>query len=195
MFPGSSITTGFGWDKMTFPKAPRIHHAIDRAGKGNIFCPIDAGRVKWLDEDSNGCSVLRLIGDGIEIRMLHFIKDEVNPAVMDAVANKSALAISTVIGPAGNKGQSVSTVKGGSGRHLHYQTMLEPGVHDRFLASVRADWDVDNTKVFTAQYGKLFTAEVKKRGIWWMNDYVIFKHDAISASEKYVIDSTVFFNL
>jgi len=89
-FPDSTITTPFGWDAETFPDAPRIHHAIDRAGPGVIRLPFDAERLEWAGADANGCSVLRAFAlDGaLELRMLHFIREHHGPDLAVSVAEQ-----------------------------------------------------------------------------------------------------------
>jgi hypothetical protein len=49
-FPLSVVTTRFGWDEDTFPGSPRIHPAIDRAGKEIVSVPVDAESSQWIPQ-------------------------------------------------------------------------------------------------------------------------------------------------
>ena len=117
-FPGSVVTTPFGWDDRTFPGRPRIHPAVDRAGKGIVHSPIAATRVIWIDNDAEECSVLRLLFVGGEIRLLHFIRSELDSGALAAGIAGASLDLGAPLGPTGNHGLSVSK-SGGDGRHVH----------------------------------------------------------------------------
>jgi len=193
-FPKSTVTTKFGWDDKTYPRSPRIHHAVDRAGPGVVSVPIDVDRVKWVDEDGLGCSVLRLQGNGFELRCLHFIKTELNATLVDAIKNYLSVKSGVVIGPAGNKGLSVAS-KGGTGRHVHYQLLLEPGAYDDQLDAIHPGWLDNKIPEYTAKYGKKFTIEIAYRGILWMNEVAMEKYDPWFGKRLYCVDPLTLYGL
>jgi hypothetical protein len=189
-FPGSSITTPFGWDAETFPDAPRIHHAIDRAGPGVIRLPFDAERIEWIGADANGCSVLRAFAlDGaLELRMLHFIRDELKPEILrSAVVGRGAPA-GIELGPAGNKGLSVSTTRG-DGRHLHYQLMLRPGAFDAELDQLTPAWSTNQREALAKRWGIAFLRECVTRKITWINGIALERMDPWTGRKRIIIDS------
>jgi hypothetical protein len=187
-FPGSSITTRFGWD--LDPPGPRIHHAVDRAGPGIVCLPFAAERVEWTDEDANGCSVLRVFADGdaLELRLLHFIKAELSPGILAAVAAKQGLPSGQPIGPTGNKGLSVSTI-GGDGRHVHYQLMLKPGIYDEELNHIAPAWAIDRRDALSAKYGPVFVRECASRRVTWINERALQRADPWTGRQRIIIDS------
>ncbi|HOX30895.1 MAG TPA: hypothetical protein PLB91_01115 [Spirochaetales bacterium] len=175
--PGSQVTTGFGWDPYTFPSRPRIHTAIDRAGPGVVRCPLEAERSVWIDDDAEGCSVLRLFFSGGELRLLHFIRGELDSGALAAGLSGAGLALGDPIGPAGNHGLSVKA-KGGTGRHVHCSLVLEPGQYDGDLeARIGSIWHNDYSTDYRARYGQPFVAQAKQRGIKWMNAHIIARFD------------------
>jgi hypothetical protein len=187
-FPGSTITTRFGWD--LDPPGPRIHHAIDRAGKGIVCLPFAAERMEWVDEDANGCSVLRAFADGgaFELRLLHFIKAELSPGILAAVQARQGLPSGQPIGPAGNKGLSVSLF-GGDGRHVHYQLMLKPGIYDQELEHILPGWSIDRRDELARRYGPAFVRECATRGITWINEQALERADPWTGRQRIIIDS------
>jgi hypothetical protein len=175
--PGSQIAVGFGWDPCTFKNRPRIHTAIDRAGMGIVRSPIAAEKTAWIDNDAEYCSVFRLFFAGGELRMLHFIRGELDSGALAAALVGAGLEIGAPIGPTGNHGLSVSS-NGGNGRHVHYSIILEPGVYnDDLEARLGASWNSDYSANFRAKYGPAFIDQVKQRCITWMNTKVIARHD------------------
>jgi hypothetical protein len=175
--PGSAVTTGFGWDPFTFPARPRIHPAIDRAGKGVVRAPIAADRTAWIDNDAEFCSVFRIFFLGGELRMLHFIRDELDSGALASALAGAGLEIGSPIGPTGNHGLSVSSGKG-DGRHVHYSLIFEPGVYNEDLEErLGSSWNADYSSSFGSKYGPAYIAEAKKRGITWANTKVIARHD------------------
>jgi hypothetical protein len=195
-FPKSVITTPFGWDAETFPSAPRLHHAVDRAGKGSVFSPVKAEKVIWIDSDSQGNSVLRLIFLGGEVRILHFLRDELDSLILASAISNAGIDAGTRIGPAGNKGISISS-SGGDGRHIHYSLILSPGAYDDQLAQLAGPgWNSDRSSDFRAKYGKAFIQEAAIRGVRWMNQYVIAKADPYYVGRiRFVVDSVKLFGL
>jgi hypothetical protein len=192
-FPGSIVTTPFGWDATSFPGRPRIHPAVDRAGKGIVRSPLAAKKAVWIDNDAEGCSVLRLFFDGGELRLLHFIREELDSGALAAGIAGAPLELGAPIGPAGNHGLSVST-KGGDGRHVHCSLILEPKVYDSVLAArIGSIWASDYSKDYRAQYGAAFSAQAAQRGIEWMNAYIIARHDPYySGSIRYFVNPVIF---
>jgi hypothetical protein len=173
----SQVTTGFGWDPYTFKNRPRIHPAIDRAGRGIVRSPLKARRAIWIDDDAEGCSVLRLLFEGGELRLLHFIRGELDSGALAAAIAGAGLEIGSPLAPTGNHGLSVSSGKG-DGRHVHYSLVLEPGAYDDdLLARIGQIWNSDYTSTYRARYGQSFIVDAAKRGITWMNAHVIARHD------------------
>lgn len=187
-FPGSTITTRFGWDRD--PPGPRIHHAVDRAGPGVVRLPFDAERIEWVDADANGCSVLRAFADGgaLELRMLHFLREELDPAVREAANSSGGLGAGQVIGPAGNKGMSISG-NGGDGRHVHYQLMLKPRIYDGELEHLAPLWSVDRKDELARRYGPTFLRECAARGIAWINEQALERSDPWTGRQRIIIDT------
>jgi hypothetical protein len=188
-YPGSSITTRFGWDPD--PPGPRIHHAVDRAGSAAIVClPFAAERVEWIDEDANGCSVLRAFCDDstLELRMLHFLRAELSPGILEAVAKGRPTLTGQPIGPAGNKGLAVSK-HGGDGRHVHYQLMLVPGAYDAELDTLAPTWSVDRRKELAARYGPAFLRDCVAREVAWINERALCRRDPWTGRLRIIIDS------
>ena len=195
-YPESVITTRFGWDATTFPGAPRIHHAVDRAGPGIVRIPFDADRVEWHDADAQGNSVLRAFADGgaMELRMLHFLPGELSAELRESIKHAREVPRGTPIGPVGNKGIAVAAA-GGTGRHVHYSLMLMPGFYDDQLDEVAPGWRLDRTAEFSRLYGSHFVVERTRRAIRWMNDKVICKGDPWTNAERLVVDSATIFGL
>lgn len=176
-FPHSTITTGFGWDPYTYPGHPRIHTAVDRAGKGIVHTPIAAEKTAWLDNDAEGCSVFRLFFDGGEFRMLHFLRGELDSGALAAALAGAPLGQGAPIGPTGNHGLSVSK-SGGDGRHVHYSLILEPGAYDEDLKTLAgAGWNSDHSADYRSRLGPAFIAQAAQRGIRWMNAFIIARAD------------------
>jgi hypothetical protein len=176
-FPGSQVTTAFGWDPYTFRNRPRIHPAIDRAGKGLVHSPLKAERSAWIDNDAEGCSVLRLFFEGGELRLLHFIRGELDSGALAAAITGAGLEAGAPIGPTGNHGLSVAAGSG-DGRHVHYSLVLEPGVYDDDLATkIGSIWNSDYSSSYRDRYKQPFIDEVRARGITWMNAHIIARHD------------------
>jgi hypothetical protein len=174
-FPGSTVTTRFGWD--TDPPGPRIHHAIDRAGSGIVHSPIAASSSAWIDNDAQACSVIRLIIDGGELRLLHFIRSELVEDTLQDLLKGASIEAGQPLGPTGNHGLSIPS-KGGTGRHVHYSLVLKPGAYDKDLADHfgpgwKNDWSAD----YRAKYGRAYIEEAAKRGVRWANDSIIAKAD------------------
>jgi hypothetical protein len=192
-FPGSTVTTRFGWDEYTFPGRPRIHPAIDRAGRGTISVPVDAASSQWIRADSQGCSVLRLFFRGGELRMLHFNQAELSNGALAKALVGAPIAKGEKIGPAGNTGLSVSK-SGGDGRHLHLSLVLEPGTYDDQLCRVIGDgWNVDRAVSWRDRYGRPFIDECSRRSITWMNQHVIARYDPYyNGRMRYYIDPLIF---
>jgi hypothetical protein len=192
-FLNSQVTTAFGWDPFTFKARPRIHPALDRAGKGIVFCPVEAERSKWIDDDAEGCSVLRLFFPGGELRMLHFIREELDSGALSAGLAGAGLKMGSPIGPTGNHGLSAS-VNGGDGRHVHFSLILEPGAYDDELrAKIGSIWDSDYSADYRARYGTPFIDEAKKRGITWMNARIIARHDPYySGAIRFYVNPAVY---
>lgn len=176
-FPGSIITTDFGWDPWTFRGRPRIHVAVDRAGPGLVRSPIEAEQSSWIDNDAEGCSVFRLFFEGGEFRMLHFLREELDSGALASAITHAPLALGAPIGPVGNHGLSVPS-RGGSGRHVHYSLILEPGIYDDDLAVLVGErWAEDLSSTYRTRLGPAFTSQVTIRGIQWMNESIIARKD------------------
>jgi hypothetical protein len=192
-FPGSTITTRFGWDEDTFAGRPRIHPAIDRAGRGTVYVPVNALSCQWIDADSEGCSVLRLFFPGGELRLLHFNRDELDSGILASCLANASISKDSPIGSAGNTGISVSK-RGGDGRHVHLSLIVEPGRYDDQLHRVIGDgWNNDRSSDWRARYGKPFIDECQKRSIFWMNQHIIARYDPYySGKPRFFIDPTVF---
>lgn len=195
--PYSLVTTDFGWDPWTFPGRPRIHPAVDRAGSGIVRSPVAAARSQWINNDAEGSSVLRLFFEGGEFRMLHFIREELDSGALAAAIAGAPLALGAAIGPTGNHGLSVSKNGKGTGRHVHYSLVLEPGVYDDDLRyQVGRDWNADRTGEYRSKYGPDFSAQVTQRGISWMNEIVIARNDPYyNGSLRYYVNTGKLFDL
>jgi len=195
-FPRSVITTPFGWDTKTFPTRPRLHHAVDRAGSGIVHTPVEAESSQWIDDDAEGCSVLRLFFPGGEFRMLHFIRGELESAVLSAALVKAPIPAGTPIGPTGNHGLSVP-LNGGTGRHVHYCLILEPGVYDDKLKILAgAGWNNDHMSDYRSQYGKAFIADTAARGVRWMNEFIVARADPYYDGKlRFVVNTTKLWNV
>lgn len=189
-FPGSVITTRFGWDPV--PPGPRIHHAVDRAGTGIVCLPFDAERAEFIRADAQGNSVLRLFaaGGALELRLLHFLPGELSGEIQAACHIKRGrpLPAGTPIGPAGNAGLSVS-VTGGDGRHVHYSLLLSPGAYDAELSRLAPGWSSDASPAWRAQYGEAFDKEKRTRGIRWINGLALIKHDPWTGKDRIIVNT------
>jgi hypothetical protein len=193
-FPGSTITTRFGWDKD--PPGPRIHHAVDRAGPGDVRLPFDAEKVEWIDADGQGNSVIRAFADGgaLELRMLHFIRAEIDPDFLHAALAGHAVKEGAKIGPTGNKGLSVATVPGGTGRHVHYSLLLRPGIYDDELDALSPGWRVDLRDQLAHEHGPAFIRECTARGVIWINPEAMQKQDPWTGKARIIIDTARILN-
>jgi len=197
-YPASKVSTGFGWDIGPPTRAeldpsgaiwPRIHYGTDRHGAGLISCPINTLKTKWVRQDGNGNSVLRLIGDGVEVRMYHLNEPELDSSTRALVLQGLPIDKGATIGPSGNTGRSF-------GRHLHYEVIAFPGTLDDALRRKYADlWDADKVPFYIDQYGGPFVRDVKKYRIRWMNDLALCRIDPYMAREVYLLDSRSIFGL
>ncbi|MBL8967012.1 MAG: hypothetical protein JNG85_08385 [Spirochaetaceae bacterium] len=191
-FPGAQVTTRFGWDLE--PPGPRIHHAIDKAGRGIVCAPFGFERVEWIDRDALGCSVLRCFADSgqIELRILHFLKAELSPGLADAISRGRGLPAGAPLAPAGNVGLSLSR-SGGDGRHVHYSLLLDHTAYGLEMTSLRPGWGVDKRAEFTKRYGPEFEADCKRRQVRWISEVACGKHDPWTQRERVIVDSMAFF--
>lgn len=181
-FPDSIPTTPFGWDPVTFPEAPRIHHAVDRAGAGVVSAPFAASRVAWVDQDAQGNSVLRLFAGPLELRMLHFRKAELAREVLSAVEAGTGLPAGQPLAPAGDVGI-------GTGRHLHYQFMLTPVEEYPEIDELAPGWLEDDSGKMRERYGMAFVREVAARSILWINERALCRRDPWTGKLRLIIDS------
>lgn len=190
-FPGARVTTAFGWDEGPANRAsldpsgsvwPRIHHALDLAGAGNVCCPFAPTLTKWDEDDGLGDSRLRIKGHGIEFRMLHFRREELNEETRVLILQGLPIDEGAAIGPAGDVGISF-------GRHVHLEIILEPGARDSELYRMLGDrWNLDRQPYYAALYKKVYTDQVKKRKVLWMNEAIVSKVDPITGREAFYID-------
>jgi hypothetical protein len=203
IYPSSTITVPFGWDSKTFPDAPRIHHAIDRAlpdkliaskgfrrGDYPVFAPCNFDGAAWIDADATGSSVLRLIkADGAELRILHFIKAELFPGVARAIG-ETGISEGAPIGPAGNQGLSVSKT-GGDGRHIHYSWIIPIARYTSNALDRKYGerWRVSETKKWNDLYGEPFRKDLIKRGISSINADFIIKTDPYIPGNVLIVNS------
>jgi hypothetical protein len=187
-FPGSTITTRFGWDKD--PPGPRLHHAVDRAGPGVVHLPFDAEKVEWIDADAQGNSVIRAFADSgaLELRMLHFLKEEVDPAFLHAALKGGPAPSGFPIGPTGNKGIFVASSEG-TGRHVHYSLLLKPGVYDEDLDQIAPGWNIDLKDQLVNEHGSAFIRECAARGVRWINTKALEKVDPWTGKARILIDT------
>jgi hypothetical protein len=192
-FPGSTITTLFGWDKD--PPGPRIHHAIDRAGQGIVTLPFEAERIEWIDHDGLGCSVLRAFADdgALELRLLHFNKEELSPGILPAAAAGAGLPKGQPIGPTGNTGLSIARVRPdgtkGDGRHVHYQLMLKPGHYEAELDELCPGWQNDDKQELSRALGEAFVTECAARKVAWINTKALCRSDPWTGRLRIIIDT------
>lgn len=181
LFPeGSQVTTGFGWDvgpknvKDIDPLGkvwPRIHPAIDRVGPGDMRNPIESTRVEWRDSDSGGNSLLRLIGNNCELRLLHINKSEFDKDTWEYLQKKKNIQKGMRIAPCGNTGISFGN---DGGRHVHYSFLIVPGVFDSELNNKFGEyWNENKYSDLVIKYGDAFTAQCKTRAISWINSYAL----------------------
>ena len=109
--------------------------------------------------------------------MLHFIRAEIDKATLELALAHRPIPMGTTIGKTGNHGLSVSQ-NGGSGKHVHYSLILEPGKYDDALeSSFGPGWKDDQRAAMRKAYGQVFDDQVKKRGIQWMNENIIARED------------------
>jgi len=187
-FPGSQITTAFGWDPD--PRfGPRVHHAVDRAGAGMVRLPFAAKRLDWKNADTVGNSVLRAFADpGIELRMLHFRPNERTPDLLNALRNGRGLPAGAPLAPAGDVGI-------GSGRHVHYQLMLDPECDWTELDKLVPGWTQDDKTDWLSRYGLAFALERSRRGIRWINTRALRRADPWTGMDRIIIDSATILGL
>lgn len=185
-FPGSVITTRFGWDPT--PPGPRIHHAIDRAGPGDLYTPEDYLRATWIPKDAQGNTILRLIGEGRELRIYHLYLTELSPTLREAIGLGKDVPAGTKIGPAGNVGIFVASAKG-TGRHAHYVYYVDPQQHEEELDKRLTGWQINRIKEIEAKLGRAFTDEIKKREISAYNDLAITKLDPWTKRVRVIVNT------
>lgn len=186
---GSEVTTGFGWDigpknvdelqKNITPKVwPRIHHAIDEIGTGEMTIPFDCDLGEWIAiEPTFKYSVLRLIKDSCELRILHINENEFNKDALQLIKTKRKLKKGLRLAPCGNTGISFGE---NCGRHVHYSFYMNPGIpayEEEMNNKFGFYWKEDKTKDLAVRYGQRFIDQVASRGIVWMNSYCIKKWD------------------
>lgn len=188
LFPsGSKITTNFGWDigpkdvSKIDPNGeiwPRIHHAIDRISTGFMKVPFNYCRGYFIEKDKDfDYSVLRLIIDNCELRILHINKNEIDKETKKKMDNGQLLIKNDYIAPCGNTGMSFDT-NGGDGRHAHYSFYIPCDLFDTELDNKFGKyWKEDLSKSMSKQYGKLFDQQISNRGIIWINSFAIKKWD------------------
>jgi hypothetical protein len=190
-FPLSEITLPFGWDPKTLD-TPRIHQANDRAlpwpyikdfDKHIVYNPAQVLTTAWIDDDGLGNTILRLMGDGFELRCLHFARSELDEETRALIIQRLPIQQGARIGPAGNVGISL-------GRHVHYMLIVDPGRYDGELEQKWGEgWNRDRCKEYVARYGQPFTDQIKSRKISWMNEYIIAKTDPYRRQTVYVVDA------
>jgi hypothetical protein len=205
-FPRSSITLNYGIDAKTFPGKPRIH-PIDRAlpldldrryQEFPVYVPCIYKKTKWIDDDGTGCaqtgrpgnSVLRLLGDGFEVRILHFRKEEMSEEFRALMIQELPAFPGDPIGPAGNKGLSIG-LNGHSGRHIHYELILEPGKYDDDLTEKYGglEWKKDYLPAYVNEYGSKLELDRLRRRVSWMNSQVIARIDPGYGKLMYSVNS------
>jgi len=198
-FPESTITIPFGIDNKTFPGNPRCH-PIDRALPINkekrykdfpIYNPCEVIKTKWIDDNGAGVSILRLIGEGFELRLLHLLREELFPDTRALILNGLPIDKGSIIGPAGNYGLSVSNF-GGSGRHVHYSLTLEKGIYDSDLDEKWGNlWKKNDKDNLIKKYGPYLKEDMKNRGggIKLMNNFLHEYIDPFMKKESYIVDS------
>ena len=155
--------------------------------------PIEAERVEWYDADAQGNSVIRAFAHDrtVELRMLHFIKEELNPAFLELALKRAAVPAGMEIGPVGNKGLSVAAA-GGTGRHVHYSLMLTPLIYDDYLDETFPGWNIDKSEEYEKRYGPAFVVERAKRQVIWYSDRALCKMDPWTGKRRYIVDSLIF---
>lgn len=191
---GSEVTTGFGWDvgpenadPLTWP---RIHHAIDRYGPGDICAPFDAGVARWIARDSLGCSVLRLMSGQAELRLVHINPPELDPDFFSLAFKMRPIPKGMRLGPCGNTGVSYGK---NAGRHLHYLYMVMPGAFSQELTTLAPGWEKNDMPDLSKVHGIAFDREIDKRVIVSMNESVIRRWDPYWGREMLVLNTEKLF--
>jgi len=201
---GSQVTVNFGWDigpknvdelqKDIEPKIwPRIHHAIDEKSKlikDMMAVPFDITNATWIPvEPTFKYSVLRLINDSCELRILHINENEFDSTTFNKIQTKQKLKKGLPLAPCGNTGISFGE---NDGRHVHYSFYMTPGIlayenemNDKFGYY----WKEDKTKDLAIRYGQRFVDQIASRGIIWMNSFAIKKWDRYWGRNMYILNT------
>ncbi len=204
--PGAPFTVEFGFDK-TFDSF-RTHNAVDRGNlgkdpeKNKIFAPFDC-YVTWQPEADGGFgSMLTLTTeDGFEVRIMH-MED-----VADPVKNSNARnAAGAFLGSAGSKGLS-------TGIHTHVEvvsiggtaTLLDSILQDKYGKGALNVFYTEADAVAYIKAHNLYKpgedpadgwrAEVAKRRISLMNQYVCIRRDYKDGKLKTFYSSRLLFGM
>jgi hypothetical protein len=164
-----------------------MHPARDFAHKDKAAQAhaIIGGRVKWFI-DSQGNSVLRIIGQGVEARYYHFHYDELSSDIIAAIETGADIQPGTIIGPPGDVGISLSSV--GRADHVHLAVIYYAG-HERALETILGEnWMKNKLTAWKEKHGPEFAAQAEAWGIKRMNERVIERKDPISGNRAYFID-------
>lgn len=182
-FPGRVVTTKFGWDPdKRF--GPRIHHAVDYAHEksGMTFVPFNAMRVEFINKDSQGNSVLRLMSPNLELRLFHYRREELSLEILQATRLKLGIRSGSPLAPPGDVGI-------GSGRHVHAQLVLTPGVFEGELDFMKPGWNESVYDQYEELYGDAFVKEFAKRRCGWISSCALSRIDPYAQAERILIDT------
>ena len=187
-YPGAVVTTPFGWDTKSFPDTPRIHAAVDKISPGvEVTCPIETEWTKFIKDDGQGNSILRLVATGIELRIYHFNFSELSPESGALIRQGLPIDKGSKIGPAGNTGVCLGA---DGGRHIHYQLILDPAKYSDELELIMGKgWDDNRIDEYSSKYGQLFVNQLRYRGITVYNEKLIARKDQYWWRPSYIIDS------
>jgi hypothetical protein len=154
-----------------------------------VRVPCHYHQTKWIDDDGLGNSMLRLIGEDFELRMLHFFRAEISEEFAALMIQGLPAQCGDVIGPAGNMGVSF-------GRHVHYALILAPGrFDDELIQAFGYEWDKDKLPGLVAQYGPALEQDRRARRIAWMNENVVARIDPYWGRESYQVNSVALLGL
>lgn len=205
-YPGAEQTTAFGWDKgpslsvmklWTQAKRdeaarvwPRFHVAEDRSLRWDILaalgfawvkypiiCPVDAEYAEYHAADSEGVSVLRLMGPWWEFRIKHMIGKELSREAVPLIADKKPIPAGTKLGPPGNVGLSFGAGNS-EGRHIHCSFLAWSDQAEFFFSNqIGPFWNVDDMANIVKANGRAVLENAKKRGIDWISRTVACKRN------------------
>jgi hypothetical protein len=190
---------GIGIDASEYPKVLMTKRALPKEIKNEYYsypikCPCNTIKTKWLDDDGEGNTLLRLIGDGYELRLFHLNREELNQETRAYILNGLPI----------NKGDSIGSIGSNikyeiydySGRNLEYMLLLYPNYFDDDLKEKWGDyWMSDARKELINKYGVMLANDFIYKNIHKINGCMYSCIDKITKKLVYVVDSVDLLNL